>query len=263
MIQGENYSSLRLLLLPLISLNCHHFITTNPSLRWALLPLSIPQPVLNLPFTSAKPGVTEQLRLKVHHFLSKIDGEPSFSSTASPMKWQLPAKLHLDPDELLLSTLYDRVERTSIEIRYPSTICPDNAKSDIMTMITSHNRRSTLLLSLYGSLLPLTLALTILPGPNIFLFGNCLRMASLWRARQASSVLKTRLRENSITFKPYRELPCLVHHNSEGLAPLIISPTVAAYELRERLGEAPETPLFSRLHDRYLRRLKKKLGYPA
>ena len=260
---------LRLLFFPLIAPQCSHLRGTPSHLRWALLPLSIPQitaPEIELGPSGELP-LGDRLNNKMHQMLSRVRRQWEGFGKAPPESSK--KKLHravetlqfkLDPDEIVLSQISDHLKQLPVDILYPSQICPKDLQEDLRRMLHIHTRRNMWLLSAYSSLLPLTFSLSIAPGPNIFLLGNAIRVASLWKARQASLALEHLLSTGSITFISC-QLPFRPPLPTPSPLPLL-TPQDVRTQIQTDLCGSEHHPLFSQLLQGYYNRLAKKLRFP-
>jgi hypothetical protein len=91
----------------------------------------------------------------------------------------------LDPHELLLSDISRIFMTSEIEFVYPNCTDVETVKEDVKVMLNKVRSQNTLLLVAYSCLVPITSLATILPGPNIFLAGNAMRIYYLWTARKS------------------------------------------------------------------------------
>ena len=257
---------LRLLFFPLIAPHCSHFGRTPSHLRWALLPLSIPQitaPEIELGPSGETP-LGDRLSNKRHQVLSRVRRQWEGFGKAPPESSK--KKLHravetlqskLDPDEIVLSQISDHLKQLPVDILYPSQSCPNALQEDLRRMLHIHTRRNTWLLSAYSSLLPLPFSLSVVPGPNIFLLGNAIRIASLWKARQASLAFEQLLSTGSVTFISC-QLPLPLPLPTPSPLPLF-TPQDVRTQIQTDLCGSEHHPLFSQLLQGYYNRLAKKL----
>jgi hypothetical protein len=92
---------------------------------------------------------------------------------------------HLDPHELFLSHISTTFMTSEIEFIYPLDLERKVIKDDVKEMLTKFRSQNTWLIVGYSCLVPITSLATLLPGPNIFLAGNLLRIYYLWSSRKS------------------------------------------------------------------------------
>jgi hypothetical protein len=105
----------------------------------------------------------------------------------------LKGKSLLDPHELLMVNLSDGYRKnkpqTLLEIVHPSAMTADEARQEVDSMLTTVLSGNSMYIGGYALLLPVTSLAAVLPGPNIFVLANALRLYSLYLTRNTATEL--------------------------------------------------------------------------
>lgn len=96
----------------------------------------------------------------------------------------LKGKSMIDPHELFMVELSDAYRSNSpvkvqLKLVYPSHINEENARAEVVSMLDRLIAQSVKYSFGYALLLPVSLLASVIPGPNIFLIANILRLNSL------------------------------------------------------------------------------------
>lgn len=107
----------------------------------------------------------------------------------------------VDPNEPMLRRLFSA---KTVEVMYPSGISQHYVRRRLRLLLLNKTTRHNRWMYINGALLPLTMAMTVIPGPNVFVAWNGYRLLSHLRAyRGGQRLLSGQL---PVTYTPSDEL---------------------------------------------------------
>jgi hypothetical protein len=172
--------SLRIFILP------YAHCPSNGTFRYAYLPLGLHNSPVIEPHNKFEKYL-QQLQLQGIKFLKDCQESEEGTMKQKIYKIYQYSLSLLDPHELLLSNISTTFMTSEIQFIYPNYLEQKIIKDDVKVMLTKFRSQNTWLILGYSCLVPITSLATLLPGPNIFLAGNLMRIYYLWTSRKSLS----------------------------------------------------------------------------
>jgi hypothetical protein len=159
--------------------------STKNTFRYAYLPLDLDTHYHVINPTNKYEKYLSKIQQKGNETLKECQESPPGSLKRKIYEIYQYSLSLLDPHELLLSDISRNFMKSEIEFIYPNCTSVDTVKEDVKEMLYKIKSQNSWLLLAYSCLVPITSLATILPGPNIFLAGNAMRIYYLWTSRKS------------------------------------------------------------------------------
>lgn len=115
----------------------------------------------------------------------------------------ISARSKIDPHEILMADMSNHIQKSSIEIIYPSSYCKETLKTELCLNINRMKKKNLMYTIGYCTLVPISALVTLLPIPNVVLAANILRIYSLFLCRRSLIALEKKcLRADEVIFSP-------------------------------------------------------------
>jgi len=110
------------------------------------------------------------------------------------VQWFERARAQIDPHELFVASLSNALHyklqhapEWEVELVYPGRVLAseEDMRATFAAMLKTTDKSVGRYLALYAAVAPVTAAMAILPGPNVFFAANALRLYSLWQCKTA------------------------------------------------------------------------------
>jgi len=132
----------------------------------------------------------------------------------------------VDPTESLLKSLArwhganEARQRTEIEVLFPAKLSVHQVRSALPQLVAARTRQHQYLLCGSALLLPVTLAMGFLPGPNVFFAWNVYRLYSHFQALRGGRIFLNHTGDDLVCYSPSQELEDIVQTEERSHRPL-------------------------------------------
>lgn len=164
---------------------------------------------------ASQTGGMAWLRRKVARTWQAVE-RPRPDGTKSRVRRMLDTlNARVDPTEPMLRRFR---KATEVVVTYPSGISPQYARRRLRLLLLNKTAAHRRWMIINGAMLPLTAAMTLVPGPNVFFAWNGYRLLShLFALRGGQRVLSAQV---AVTFHPSDELNALLEPEERLIKPL-------------------------------------------